>query len=56
LEEDGEPTQPSALDNEFRTIPTVQDPTGQQQMSPPTDDGVLFGDAPERRTKKVGYY
>jgi len=56
LEEDGDPTQPSALDNEFRTIPTVQDPTGQQQMIPPTDDGVLFGDAPERRTKKVGYY
>jgi len=50
--------QPSALDNEFRTIPTVRDPSMQQQqeVNPPTDDGVLFGDAPERRTKKVGYY
>ena len=50
--------QPSALDNEFRTIPTVRDPSVQQEqeVNPPTDDGVLFGDAPERRTKKVGYY
>ena len=38
----------SPFDNEFKTINNVHDPHTQ-------DDGVLFGDAPEQRTKKVGY-
>ena len=42
----------SPLDNEFKTISSVQDPHVPQ---PPQDEGVLFGDAPEHRTKKVAY-
>lgn len=38
----------SPLDNEFKTINNVQDPQ-------PQDEDVFFGDAPEQRTKKVGY-
>ena len=38
----------SPLDNEFKTINNVQDPQ-------PHDEDVFFGDAPEQRTKKVGY-
>lgn len=41
----------SPLDNEFKTINTVKDPHSQEKE--PED--VFFGDAPERRTKKVGY-
>ena len=60
------------LENEFKTVPGVQapelgpepepmmEPQGQPpQGQPPQgndDDDVLFGDAPEQRTKKVGYY
>ena len=42
----------SPLDNEFKTISSVKDPHVPQ---PPQDEGVLFGDAPEHRTKKVAY-
>src|SRR6056300_1194241 len=38
----------SPLDNEFKTINNVQDPQ-------PQDEEVFLGDAPEQRTKKVGY-
>ena len=31
----------------------MMEPQGQP---PQGDDDVLFGDAPEQRTKKVGYY
>jgi len=41
----------SPFENEFRTINTVKDPHSQEKE--PED--VFFGDAPERRTKKVGY-
>lgn len=52
---------PVGLDNEFKTVHGVQAP---QIPGPPVpapapqmeeDDDVLFGDAPEQRTKKVGY-
>jgi len=45
---------------EFKTITSVQydEPELQQPEQPEQfeDDDVLFGDAPETRTKKVGYY
>jgi len=50
-----EPTasMPIGLENEFKTIPDVpaeiQEPEEQEAMAPVEDDGVLFGDAPERR-------
>ena len=40
----------SGLDNEFRTIQNVPAPPGDIE-----DDDVLFGDAADERTKKVGY-
>ena len=44
---------PIGLENEFKTIPDVpaeiQEPEEQEAMAPVEDDGVLFGDAPERR-------
>lgn len=43
----------SPLDNEFKTINDVRDPN--PQPGPGDDEDVLFGDAPEQRTKKVGY-
>jgi hypothetical protein len=43
----------SPLDNEFKTINNVRDPNPRPE--PEDDEGVLFGDAPEQRTKKVGY-
>ena len=58
--------EPTGLENEFKTVPGVQAPEPpmesepmpqpQPQPQPPQDDDVLFGDAPEQRTKKVGYY
>lgn len=48
IEETVEPEIPS-LNNEFKTIPV-----GKEQAPEPQDD-LFFGDAPEYRTKKVGY-
>jgi len=64
-----EPIQPTGLENEFKTVPGVQDPAPEpvtsaipmepEPMSEPVeeelDDGVLFGDAPEQRVKKTAY-
>lgn len=58
-----EPLQPTGLENEFKTIPTVQAQVVQpEQMTPLStqpiseeDEGVLFGDAPEQRIKKTAY-
>lgn len=59
-----EPLQPTGLENEFKTVPGVQAPepvcesvpdelgTG---SVPQEDEDVFFGDAPDHRTKKVGY-
>ena len=60
--------QPTGLENEFKTVPGVQAPEPEPEPEPETepemvqsqpqmeeDDDVLFGDAPEQRTKKVGY-
>jgi len=47
------PEMAPSLDNEFKTIPMVRD-THQHRVDVPQDN-VLFGDAPEHRTKKVGY-
>lgn len=43
----------SPLDNEFKTIDNVRDPNPEPEVG--EEEGVLFGDAPEQRTKKVGY-
>lgn len=48
IEESLEPEIPS-LSNEFKTIPV-----GKEKAPEPQDD-LFFGDAPEYRTKKVGY-
>ena len=45
-----EPVMESQELNEFKTVPGVQSPYVEEQ-----EDDVLFGDAPETRTKKVGY-
>lgn len=45
----------SSLDNEFKTINNVRDPNPNPQPGPGDNEDVLFGDAPEQRTKKVGY-
>jgi hypothetical protein len=42
--------QSNGLENEFKTIRNVPVPPGE-----PNDDDVLFGDAVDERTKKVGY-
>jgi len=70
MEAEPEQIQPTGLENEFKTVPGVQaldpEPTEpevetevQEETAPmppqPEDDGILFGDAPERRTKKVAY-
>lgn len=52
--------QPTGLENEFKTVPGVQDPQPVVQAEPdlPTpqeDEDLFFGDAPEQRTKKVAY-
>jgi hypothetical protein len=44
-----------SLDNEFKTIPMVRDTHYPRVDVPVPQDNVLFGDAPEHRTKKVGY-
>ena len=41
-------TGPTGLENEFKTIPDVRAPP-QEREEEQEDDGVLFGDAPERR-------
>jgi len=54
--------EPENFENEFKTIPTVQtsEPPQEPPMEPvepvaqPEDD-VLFGDAPEYRTKNPRY-
>tara|TARA_R110001592_G_scaffold97231_1_gene278452 strand:- start:15000 stop:15866 length:867 start_codon:yes stop_codon:yes gene_type:complete len=69
MEHDPEPT---GLENEFKTVPGVQAPQAevdaepepsfepqsepQPQHKPEGDDDVLFGDAPEQRTKNPRYY
>lgn len=44
-----------SLANEFKTISNVRDPSHAPQAHSGEDEGVLFGDAPDHRTKKVGY-
>ena len=54
---------PTGLENEFKVVPGVQAPEVPQEVpevpqvpqAPEEEDDVLFGDAPEQRTKKVGY-
>lgn len=70
VESSGPDPEPTGLENEFKTVPGVQapdmepepemEPQPQSQLQPqpqpqPDDDDVFFGDAPEQRTKKVGY-
>lgn len=50
---DAEP-EASPFDNEFKTIPTQDQPVQEQQAE--EEEPVLFPDAPETRAKKVGYY
>jgi len=62
-----EPIQPTGLENEFKTVPGVQDPAPEpvthaipeeEPLPEPMgeeEDGVLFGDAPEQRVKKTAY-
>jgi|TARA_B110000259_G_scaffold173820_1_gene207453 hypothetical protein len=55
--------EPTGLENEFKTVPGVHAPEpvptfdAEPQPEPHVEeeDDVLFGDAPEQRTKKVGY-
>jgi len=51
-----EPT-PTGLENEFKTVPGVQapDPMEEVEEQPQGEDDVLFGDAPEQRTKNPRY-
>ena len=71
FEPEGAPDpQPTGLENEFKTVSGVQvpepepiegepqmgEPQPQPQLQPqPEDDDVLFGDAPEQRTKNPRY-
>lgn len=52
----GEPV-PTGLENEFKTVPGVQapDPVEEVEEQPQGEDDVLFGDAPEQRTKNPRY-
>src|SRR5210317_34070 len=62
-----EPVQPTGLENEFKTVPGVQDPApepvthaipSEEPFPEPMgeeEDGVFFGDAPEQRVKKTAY-
>lgn len=60
-----EPLQPTGLENEFKTVPGVQDPAPEpvtnaipeepQTLEEPEDEDVFFGDAPEQRVKKTAY-
>jgi len=66
----GPEPEPTGLENEFKTVPGVQapemepepemepQPQAQAQAQPQAqpDDDVLFGDAPEQRTKNPRYY
>lgn len=45
---------PTGLENEFKTITNVSVPEPEQEPQD-EDEGVLFGDAPERRTKNPRY-
>ena len=62
----GEPEpEPTGLENEFKTVPGVQAPEPvpepehveepRMEEPQPEDDDVLFGDAPEQRTKNPRY-
>jgi len=59
--------EPTGLENEFKTVPGVQAPDPGPEPEPEPvpiaqpqqdddDDDVLFGDAPEQRTKNPRYY
>jgi len=53
-----EQLQPTGLENEFKTVPGVQAPEPMEPMEPlepQGEDDVLFGDAPEQRTKNPRY-
>jgi primosomal protein N'' len=55
-----EPLQPTGLENEFKTVPGVEAPEPvceavPDEPAPQEDEDVFFGDAPDQRTKKVGY-
>jgi len=60
-----EPLQPTGLENEFKTVPGVQDPNPEPEEQPdieqqPIESEVMeedsfFGDAPEQRVKKTAY-
>jgi len=58
-----EPVQPTGLENEFKTVPGVQDPAPEpvthaipeEEPLPQEDEDVFFGDAPEQRVKKTAY-
>jgi hypothetical protein len=50
----GEEPYPTGLENEFKTITNVSVPEPEQELQD-EDEGVLFGDAPERRTKNPRY-
>jgi hypothetical protein len=48
---------PTGLENEFKTVPGVQAPEPVEEIEEQTqgEDDVLFGDAPEQRTKNPRY-
>jgi len=60
----GPEPEPTGLENEFKTVPGVQAPEMEPEPQPQAqaepqgqpDDDVLFGDAPEQRTKNPRYY
>ena len=52
--ETGAELRPTGLENEFKTITNVSVPEPEQEPQD-EDEGVLFGDAPERRTKNPRY-
>jgi primosomal protein N'' len=49
------PMEPTGFENEFKTIPSVQSPDIEPPIEESQEDDVLFGDAPDDRTKKLGY-
>jgi hypothetical protein len=59
--EQSEPVEQFGLNNEFKTVHGVQapiEPESEPEPQPqgePVEDDVLFGDAPEQRTKKLAY-
>jgi|TARA_B110000914_G_scaffold224252_1_gene241584 hypothetical protein len=59
--EQSEPIEQFGLNNEFKTVHGVQapiEPESEPEPQPqgePVEDDVLFGDAPEQRTKKLAY-